>query len=93
MEDTKMTVWHHEDTDPLLHEQRSILMSNVSPVKQAMQAVLERLQAILQGCRLRMNPRKSHPHTYPQLLALDRPKAASLDAYGGGIRHSLEKIG
>ncbi len=55
--------------------------------------VLERLQAILQGCRLRMNPRKSHPHTYPQLLALDTPKAASLDAYGGGIRHSLEKIG
>ena len=54
-------------------------MSNVSPVKQAMQAVLERLQAILQGCRLRMNPRKSHPHTYPQLLALDTPKAASLE--------------
>jgi hypothetical protein len=43
-----MTEWHHEDTDHLLHEQRSILMSNVSPVKQAMQAVLERLQAILQ---------------------------------------------
>jgi hypothetical protein len=26
MEDTKMTEWHHEDTDHLLHEQRSILI-------------------------------------------------------------------
>ena len=39
-------------------------------------AVLERLQAILQGCRSRINPRKSHPNTYPQLLAIDTPKAA-----------------
>ena len=75
-----MTVWHHADTDHLLHEQRSILMSNVSQVKQAVQTVLERLQSISQGCRLCMNPRKSHPHIYPQLLAFDSPMAALLDA-------------
>jgi hypothetical protein len=67
-------------------------MSNVSQVKQAVQTVLERLQAILQGCRLRMNPRKSHPHIYPQLLAFDSPKEASLDAYGGIYRAPV-KIG
>ena len=73
-----MTVWHHEDTDHLLHKQKSILMSNVSPVKQAMQTVLE-------SCRLRMNQHKSHPHIYPLLLAFDSPKAASLDTYGVNI--------
>ncbi len=67
-----------------LHSVRTfapLLTSALSGVA-SLSAVLERLQAILQGCRLCMNPRKSHPHTYPQLLALDTLKAASLDAYG-----------
>ena len=34
-----MLVWHDEDTYYLLHEQRSILMSSVSQVEQAMQTV------------------------------------------------------
>jgi Transposase DDE domain len=42
----------------------------------SLSAVLERLQAILQGCRSRINPRKKHPNTYQRLLALDPPKAA-----------------
>jgi len=42
----------------------------------SLSALLERLQAILQGCRSHMNPRKAHPNTYQQLLALDPPKAA-----------------
>lgn len=41
----------------------------------SLSAVLERLQAILQGCRSRVNPRKAHPNTCQQLLALDPPKA------------------
>jgi hypothetical protein len=41
---------------------------------------LERLQAILQSCRSRMNPRKAHFNAYQQLLALDPPQAALLDA-------------
>lgn len=42
----------------------------------SLSAILERLQAILQRCRSRMNPRKAHHNTYQQLLALDPPQAA-----------------
>jgi DDE family transposase len=47
-------------------------LSGLAPLS----AVLERLQAILQLSRSRINPRKTHPNTYQRLLALDPPKVA-----------------
>ncbi|MHB8600222.1 MAG: transposase [Ktedonobacteraceae bacterium] len=47
-----------------------------APLLASLSVVLERLQAILQGCRSRINPRKTHPNTYQRLLTLDPPGAA-----------------
>ncbi len=41
-----MLVWHHEGNQNILHEQRSIFMSSVSQVEQAMQSVFSQANAI-----------------------------------------------
>src|SRR5260370_12316599 len=42
----KMLMWHHEGNQNILHEPRSILMSSVTQVAQAMQTIFRQANAI-----------------------------------------------